>query len=207
MRALVLSDRQVIRMHQLSAEGFKTKQIADMLEISKNTVIEHLAFRVPYTPAILRKIACFPHEFTLPKENPLTIYNAAIYLPGWPERAKLFQLYRNKVLKAKIKRRGPWRGLVVSHAEIKRAALRMLPPGIWIRLGNVASYTNRNIAEECKKFSIGCNHMLHLKNKVQFVDIRDVVEQCVAREVPLNIPARTIHRALAAVDMTTVATI
>lgn len=129
-----LSEYQIARLHQLRRDGHKVGEIAQALEVHRNTITLHLSLRCQYSPALIAKLCLrspLPAQFTT-----LRVQESAALLPGFPSPRRLQKLVSAGVLDIK-KRAGRW---TTTEAAIRKASRKMLPQGLWIDSRNIALY-------------------------------------------------------------------
>lgn len=201
-----LTERQVIRLHRMKSEGFSNRAIADALSISPDTVYNHISMRVSYPAEVYQKIGKHPK---LINSAAMSIHDAAIFLPGWPSRDKTYRLYKAGILKATLQQSAseshPRKHLVTTRAQIKQCAKEMLPtPGIFI------SYWTLSHLSPALLFRLSGRgeRLKYWPSRLQiFYPMPEVTELSARLEIPLNIPAGLIHRAVTVLESVGVATI
>lgn len=193
-----LSDREIVRLHTLASEGTQYPQLARMFGCHVNTIIDHLAMRVCYSLAVYKAIG---KPTPIPSVEPINIYDAAIFLPGWPSRDKVYRLYKAGVLSAWIIRKN----LVTDFASVRKAARAMLPDGIWISNRSIESFLR---LDDIKKLAKSQTKLKYWPStEISFYPMPRVVQVAAESESELSIPAAIIHRCLQVERITGVATL
>lgn len=194
-----LTDRQIRRMHQLYRDGISKRAIAGILQVNRNTVHTHLTGRVAYRDELARAIG-----LSLPKlctANPMSIYSASEYLPGAPRPISTRMLHKAGILRAKIARCGKYKTkmLVASHADIRKAARALLPPGMWIRGSRLKDLT-QNDDELFSFLTQKAKEVRSMSNR--FFLWPDIVTKAISIGIPLSPAPHEISRALKTLDLT-----
>lgn len=194
-----LSDREIVRLHQLAANGTIYPDLARMFRCHVNTIIDHLALRVCYPRSVYKAIGKLK---PIPSAEPISIYDAAIFLPGWPSRDKVYRLTVAGILKA-------WkhqRNLITDFAEIKRAAKLMFPhEGIWISNRAIDSFIRLDTIEKLSPFIRKLSYWP--SKEIWFYPMPRVFEAAIETNETVDIPAAIIHRCLKIDEIASVATI
>lgn len=134
--------------------------------------------------------------------DPMPAYDAAALLPGWPARDKLHKLIRAGILRTKLQKpRAHW----TTHAAIRRAALAMLPAGLWVSSDTLPHYCEHpnQIAIEC----VSARLCYWPVTRTEYFRMLDVKKTARALGVSLEIPSAIKHRAVQALRIAGVATI
>ena len=201
-----LTERQILRLHRMKSEGFSNKSIAEAMAISPQTVYDHTCLRVSYPPEVYRKIGKrpkFSNSATMP------IYDAAIFLPGWPSRDKTYRLYKAGILKASLSKSSskthPRSSLVTTREQIKLCAQAMLPtPGIYMSYWTLSALSPALLF----RLSGSGERLKYWPSRLQiFYPMPEVTELSSDLDMPLSIPAGLISRAVRVLEAVGVATI
>ncbi len=201
-----LTERQILRLHRMKSEGFSNKSIAEAMAISPQTVYDHACLRVSYPPEVYRKIGRKPN---FNNSSTMTIYDASIFLPGWPSRDKTYRLYKAGILKASLKpsssKTHPRNSLITTREQVKQCAQAMLPtPGIYM------SYWTLSALSPALLFRISGSgeRLKYWPSRLQiFYQMPELTELSSDLSIPLSIPAGLISRAVKVLEAVGVATI
>ena len=193
-----LSDRKIVALHQLHAHGASNLDIARALDVHRNTVTAHLKLRVAYTRTVHKKIGA---NADLAPLNNISIYDAAAYLPGFPSRDVVYRLHRQGVLAAMLNAGR----LVTTEAKVRRAANRMLPPGLWFNTRLIANYCFEPASlleglpmTDCRFWP---------SKEYRYVSAVDVTRKAAELGVTLQVPAAVRRRAVRCMELFDVATV
>lgn len=199
-----LSDREIVRLHQMARSGVPKNNIADELGIHRNTVYMHLALRFRYSTYVLNSLCL---NASMPTGRTLSIYDAAAYLPGWPSNALIFRLYRAGVLKAKRAAgpRGP--ALRCTFSDIRRAAHKMLPTGLWVRSDSLDVYCKlaSRIVAACDHSAVDCTYWP--SKQYCYLPAPAVFEEARSLDAAIRVPLPTMRRAVLCLEKLGVAAI
>lgn len=185
----------------MARDGRPPLQIARTLDIHRNTVLWHLSHRVEYPLHIIRKLGL---RREMPSTETLNIYDAAIYLPGWPDRNKLHQLIRCGVIECRMTSDRRW---ITTRQSIRRAAREMLDPGLYYRSDRLREYTpdHANILSRTRHLG---KHLTYWPTKQWcYIPAHSVQVAADQIDAPIVVPDTITHRALATLDLCGVATI
>lgn len=196
-----LSDRQILQLHDLSKQGFTATEIAKRLSIHTNSVFSHLARRVAYSPSVAAKLPNIP----IPNKSPMSIYDASIFLPGWPSRSKVYKLYRAGILRAKVDLKSSNHQLVTDYRAVRKAALAMLDSGIWIKSITLAAMI-RSVAayDDCIRLAVECRYWPN--RDASYINLIDVHRVLRYHGESISVSPSIIHRCLRVYAVAGVAT-
>ncbi len=202
-----LTDRQIVRLHRMKADGMPTARIAEALGVSPQSVYNHLSFRVSYTHEVYQKIGYSPK---LPTTKLLTIHEAAVYLPGWPSRDKTYRLWQAGILQGKIELQGrpeyQRRRIVCTQSQVKQCAKRMLPAsGIFMSYRTLNWLAPEILQRLPKKSGRRLDYWparLHI-----FYPMPLISQVAIDSGLCISVPAAFIRRAITALDICGVATV
>lgn len=200
-----LTDRQIIRIHQMASAGISNQDIACELEVHRNTIYRHLSLRFPYSAYVMR-VLCLDRP--MPTERVMTIYAAAAYLPGWPSDAVVFRLYRAGVLEAKKTTINGRAGVLgVRMPAVRRAARKMLPQGLWLKTETLPLYCEdaARLICETRHLAIDCKYWPATHYK--YLPAPSVFGTAAELEIPIKVPLRCRKRASLCLEATGVATL
>lgn len=109
-----------------------------MLQIHRNTVTLHLTGKVAYPPELVLRLGLTGRAPSLAPGQPMSIYEAASLLPGYPAKYKLHRMVRAGILKAENVR-----GRLYTTLEAVRAcAAADLEPGLYFRGSSLCVYAS-----------------------------------------------------------------
>lgn len=197
-----LTEREIARLHKMNSDGVAACEIASALNIHSQTVYDHLALRVSYSVALYDKIGKTPK---IPTGQEMTIYEAAILLPGWPSRDKVYRLYQAGTLRAKKVTRAGKKTLVTDRSNIADSASRMLPmPGNFISRESLESLSPAILLELSGR---GVRLEYWPARTQLFFSMPDVTSKAAELSESISIPAGIVHRAILCLEMSGVATL
>lgn len=193
--------QEIIQLHQMARDGRAPIDIARTLHVHRNTVLWHLSHRVEYPLHVIRKLGL---RRTLPDSDTMSVYDAAVYLPGWPDRHKIHQLIAAGVIECRMT---PQRYWVTTRQAICRAARMMLDDGLYYRSDRLKNYTPDHADIVRRTSHLG--HHLHYWPARQWCYLPAHSVQTAAAQIDAEIivPDVITHRAIATLDLCGVATV
>lgn len=196
----MLTEREIIRLHQLSKDGKKQSEIASILNCHPQTIYDHLNFRVRYPLRVYSKISGCP---SFPCSSPMPIYSAAVYLPGWPSRDKTYRLFKCGILKTIA----PPRKRVCLETNkrfIASAAKEMLPhDGVFISATTIRIVS---AAVDPRHLDSGVRLRFWPSREI-FYRMSEVNEVADSMDQPITFSAAVVYRINKVLDVCGVATI
>ncbi len=193
-----LTEQQIVRVHKLAREGKQIREIASMVGAHRNTITAHLKLRCAYSAATISKLAI---RVSLPPTRQISIYDAAIYLPGWPSPSRVNKLRQAGVLEVKTsdrrtvaKSRYWWNSVnqpFTTEQLIARAARKMLPKGVWFRTDLLLNYLSSSEVNQVFQLS---DEMEDCKfwpcRRYRFVPATSIYRIGLEPNVPLSVMSR-----------------
>lgn len=181
-----LTDNQIVRLHWMHYDGMLIGEIAKLLDVHRNSIRDHLRFRVTYRASVYRRLPTRPPP--LPSAFPMPLNAIAPLLPGWPSRDVVYQMVARGVIEwqASVAIVPSRDGLVEKHCrcctqeQLQRAAQRILPPGVWFAANTIAA----------------------LRGEPPRAGYRGWTP---ADQISITVPAPLVHRALHTLELTGVA--
>lgn len=141
-----LTDREIVRIHDMRRMGIGPFEIARELMVSPNAITAHLHGDVTYPPSIQRKIS---QVSPLVADGWLCRRMAAPWLPGHPSPAKMRVLMTSKSWMGNAQK-PPLRSKLVNGRRVTRIewladyVRENFPEGIWIRVETLRVYSTSN---------------------------------------------------------------
>jgi hypothetical protein len=141
-----LTDREIVRIHDMRRMGVGPFEIARELRVSPNAITAHIHGDVTYPPSVQRKISL---SSPLVSDGWLCRRNAAPWLPGHPSPAKMRVLMTTTSWMGKS-HQPPIKSKMVKGRRVTRIewladyVKANFPSGIWIRVETLRVYSGSN---------------------------------------------------------------
>lgn len=141
-----LTDREIVRIHDMRRMGVGPFEIARELMVSPNAITAHLHGDVTYPNAVARKISL---ASPLVADGWLCRRTAAPWIPGHPSPAKM-RVLMTETSWMRRTRKPPLRSKIVNGRRVTciewvaEYVQANFPTGIWVRVETLRAYSSAN---------------------------------------------------------------
>jgi len=175
-----LRNHEIAQLHTMHEAGQPINAISAAIGIHRNRVRQYLQFRVAYPPEALQRFIRKAPK--LKKRFPMRLSEASPLLPGWPSDAKITDLRKAGVIKA---RRSSQKGraLMVTEKQVVRAAEQMMPlEGLFLRSDSMSRLSYIEVTDHLER-----HHMRYWPSREFFwIAATEIRED-------LHVPAAQVH--------------